>query len=334
MSPTNGNPPAVSIVIATYARIERLRRCIEAVRRNVSIPHETIVVGSGAGDGTEAWLEAQPDVTFIPETAREGATRAYNRGFRAARGAYVMWLNDDSYPLPNAVESAVRMIERPDLADVGMIAFYHNLDRTWNRLDSVERDGVTYSVYNVRGTPYANFGLLRRGLLERLGYLDERYYFCAWDPDLSLKVQRDAGLAVIGCRDALVYHEELIDDRKSRDMSVIDDDNARLFAKWNLPPKFSYPDPAPDYHRMLAQRALTSEAARKPEGQRDGGADGGTAGWRDGGMEGRRDSGFVIVPADRAVFLPQFTISPNLQPADALSSPVPLPRCPSVPPSR
>jgi hypothetical protein len=39
-----------------------------------------------------------------------------------------------------------------------------------------------------------NFGLLRRALLERLGYLDERYYFCAWDPDLSLKVQREAGL--------------------------------------------------------------------------------------------------------------------------------------------
>jgi uridylate kinase len=26
-----------------------------------------------------------------------------------------MWLNDDSYPLPGAVEAAVRMIERPDL---------------------------------------------------------------------------------------------------------------------------------------------------------------------------------------------------------------------------
>ena len=79
---------------------------------------------------------------------------------------------------------------------------------------------------------------------------------CAWDPDLSLKVQREAGLKVLGCRDALVYHEELIDDRKRDDMAIIEADNAKLFAKWNLPAKFSYPDPAPGYQQMLRERAL------------------------------------------------------------------------------
>lgn len=256
MSSKPGENPAVSIVIATYARLERLKRCIAGVRANVTLPHETVVVGGGAGDGTEAWMEAQPDLRFIRETRREGATRAYNKGFRAARGTYVMWLNDDSYPLARAVEAAVRTIERPELADVGMIAFYHNLDRPWNRLDSVEHGGLTYSVYNVRGTIYANFGLLRRDLLERLGYLDERYYFCAWDPDLSLKVQREAGLAVVGCREALVYHEELIDERKSEDLPVVSEDNEKLFAKWQLPAKFSYPDPAPAYQALIAARGL------------------------------------------------------------------------------
>jgi GT2 family glycosyltransferase len=158
--------------------------------------------------------------------------------------------------LPGAVESAVRMIERPDLADVGMVAFYHNLDRPWNRLDSIEHKGTLYSVYNVRSYPYANFGLLRRSLLEQLGYLDERYYFCAWDPDLSLKIQFEAGLKVVGCRQALVYHEELIDERKREDLPIVEEDNARLFAKWSLPEKFTYPDPAPPYQRMMRERAL------------------------------------------------------------------------------
>jgi GT2 family glycosyltransferase len=248
--------PTVSIVIATYARYSRLVRCIENVRRNVRIAHEIVVVGGGAGDGTEEWLARQTDVRFIRETKREGATRAYNKGFRAATGVYVMWLNDDSYPLPGAVEAAVRMIERPDLSDVGMVAFYHNYDRQWNRTDSVERDGQSYGIYNVRGALYANFGLLRRSLLERLGYLDERYYFCAWDPDLSLKVEREAGLRVIGCREALVYHEELIDERKSADLSIAEADNAKLFSKWKLPEKFAYPDPAPAYQTFIRQRAL------------------------------------------------------------------------------
>ncbi len=256
MAEPRDDNPVVSIVIATCNRLDRLKRCIAGVRENVRIRHETIVVGGSIGDGTEEWLAGQPDIRFVLEARREGATRAYNKGFRAAIGRYVMWLNDDSYPLAGAVEAAVRMIERPDLADVGMIAFYHNLDRTWNRLDSVEHDGVIYSIYNVRGVPYANFGLLRRELLERIGCLDERYYFCGWDPDLSLKVQREAGLKVIGCRQALVHHEELIDDRKKQDMSIIDEDNNKLFAKWKLPEKFSYPDPAPAYQQMVRARGL------------------------------------------------------------------------------
>jgi len=249
-------PPLVSIVVPTYNRLERLKRCIAGIRANVGIDHEIIVVGGASEDGTAEWASAQPDIRFIRETQREGAVKAFNKGFRAAQATYVMWLNDDSYPLPGAVEAAVRMIERPDLADVGMVAFYHNFDRPRNRLDSVEHEGQIYSVYNVRGYPYANFGLLRRSLLERLGYLDERYYFFASDPDLSLKVQIEAGLQVIGCREAKVYHEELIDQRKSEDLDVGEEDNARLFAKWNLPEKDSYPDPAPAYQQMLRERGL------------------------------------------------------------------------------
>ena len=251
-----GQQPVVSIVIATYNRCDRLKRCIAGIRENVGISREVIVVGGASDDGTAAWASTQGDIRFIREMQREGACKAYNKGFRAAAGRYVMWLNDDSYPLPGAVEAAVRTIKRPDLADVGMIAFYHNFDRPRNRLDSVDHDGQVYSVYNVRGYPYANFGLLRRCLLERLGYLDERYYFCAWDPDLSLKVQIEAGLKVIGCREAKVYHEELIDERKNEDLSVWDADNGKLLAKWNLPARNSYPDPAPAYQRMLRERGL------------------------------------------------------------------------------
>lgn len=252
---TRASPPCVSIVVATYARLPRLQRCVEAIRQNVRVAHETIVVGGG-GDGTEEWAASQADIRYIREFRREGATRAYNRGFRCAAGEYVLWLNDDSYPLPGAVEAALQMIENPKFADVGMVAFYHNYEREWNRLDSVTRDGQLFGLYNVRGYPYANFGLLRKNLLVRLHYLDERYYFCAWDPDLALKVQLEAGLKVIGCREALVYHEELIDDRKSADMAVIERDNALLFQKWNLPERFAYPDPAPAYQALLAGRGL------------------------------------------------------------------------------
>lgn len=248
--------PNVSIVIPTYNRMDRLTDTLSRIRDNVSLSHEIIVVDGGSTDGTREFLADARELRVILEPEREGAVRAFNRGFRAAVGRYVMWLNDDAWPLPGAVEAAAAFVERYD--DVGMVAFYHDWDRERNVLDSVERDGRRYSVYSVRGYPYANFGLLRRTLLERIGFADERYYFFAFDPDLALKIQLEAGLKVVGCRDALVHHEEYHDDRKWADLSIGQDDNAKLFAKWNLPAPGTYPAPAPAYQAMV--REMTAVA--------------------------------------------------------------------------
>jgi len=253
----------VSIVVPTFNRSERLRRCIDKIRRNVPQPHEVIVVDGGSTDGTREWVQAQGDpfegqdkLRVILEAKREGAVAAFNKGFRAATGYYAMWLNDDAYPLPGAVEAAVAMMERPDLTDVGMVAFYHNWHNERNVLDRVERDGESYQLCHVRGYPYANFGLIRRELLTRIGYADDRYYFFGFDPDLSLKVQINEGLKVIGCRQALVHHDEHHDERKLSDLAAGQEDNAKLFAKWNLPDRDAYPDPAPAYRQMVVDRRL------------------------------------------------------------------------------
>ncbi|MFQ5414577.1 MAG: glycosyltransferase family 2 protein [Phycisphaerae bacterium] len=203
-----------------------------------------------------------PTLRAIFEPHRQGAVKAFNRGFRAARGRYVMWLNDDAYPLPGAVDAAVAMIERPDLTDVGMIAFYHNWHTPHNVLDRVTHDGTTFELCHVRGYPYANFGLLPRSLLARVGYADERFYFFGFDPDLSLKIQITESLAVIGCRDALIAHDEHHDRRKREDLRAGADDNRKLFEKWKLPDTGTYPDPAPAYRRMLIERGLINARPR------------------------------------------------------------------------
>ncbi len=241
----------VSIVIPTFNRLSRLCRCVANIRSNVTTRHEIVVVDGGSTDGTREFLSGDGNLHVILEHNREGAVRAFNKGFRAAKGHYVMWLNDDAHPLPGSVEAAIETIERHD--NVGMVAFYHDWDRARNVLDRVEVDGRAYSIYNVRGYPYANFGLLRQSLLREIGYADERYYFSGFDPDLSLKVQLEAGLKVIGCRDALVQHEEFHDGRKIEDLPIGEEDNRKLFAKWNLPAPGTYPDPAPAYRAMCRE---------------------------------------------------------------------------------
>lgn len=255
--PTVNADPVLSIVIATYQRLERIQRCIAAIRQNVSVSREIVVVDGGSTDGSGEWLAAQPDLRLEVEQQRAGGCRAYDRGFRLARAAYVMWLNDDSYPLPGAAENAIALLERPDMADVGLVAFYHTHNDPWNELHGFDRDGRRWGVLHVRGLPYANFGLLRRSLLEQVGYLDTDYRFCGWDPDLALKVQRQAGLKVLSTPDALVFHEELFDERKTADAAdVRTRDNERLFKKWNLPAKGQFPDPRAAYLALLRSRGL------------------------------------------------------------------------------
>ncbi len=241
----------VSIVVPTFNRCAQLSRCVDKIRRHVAGPREIIVVDGGSTDGTRDWLAGQHDLHVILEREREGAVRAFNKGFRAATGHYVMWLNDDAYPLPGAVSHATTLIERCDPAEVGMIAFYHNWKSPRNVLDRVEHDGQTFAMCHVRGYPYANFGLLRRSLLECVDYADERFYFFGFDPDLSLKIQINEGLKVIGCREALIHHDEHHDDRKIGDLSTGQADNEKLFAKWSLPEPGTYPDPMPAYRSTL-----------------------------------------------------------------------------------
>lgn len=251
------HPGIVSIVVPTFNRFDRLSRCLDKIKQNVTHPHEVIVVDGGSTDGAREWLAKQVGIRLILEEEREGAVRAFNKGFRTARGHYVMWLNDDAFPHSGSVEAAVAMLERPDLKELGMVGFYHNWQSERNVLDRVWHEGESYEFCHVRGFPYANFGLLRRSLLESVGFADERYYFFGFDPDLSLKIQFDAGQRVLGCRRALIHHDEHHDDRKLNDLSRGQTDNDKLFAKWTqLPERGAYPDPAPAYAQMADRLGL------------------------------------------------------------------------------
>lgn len=254
--------PVLSIVVATYQRLARLRRCLRQVARSAHLPYEVIVVDGGSDDGTPEWAARQPNVRLLAEQRRGGCCRAYNLGLRLARGQYVAWLNDDSFPLPHAFDNALALLRRADMRDVGLAALYHSASDPHNQLHSVVRRGRRYAVLHVRGVPYANFGLLPRALLEQVGYLDQGYHFCGWDPDLSLKVTRLAGLKVLGVPDALVYHEQHLDARKAADAGEVRTrDNQRLFAKWSLPPRDCFPDPRPAYLELLRARGLLAAAA-------------------------------------------------------------------------
>ncbi len=233
----------LSIIIPTCNRADLLERSIASLCEDVKCSFELIVVDGASEDRTAEVLgnaarSLGSRLTVIHETKREGFVRAANKGFRAAGGRNMIWLNDDARPLPGTLDAAVRQID--DAApDVAFLAMFHRYASQKNVAYHTIQDGREYRLCHVRGTLYANFPIGRRETYETLGYFDERFYFYGADPDLSLKAWH-AGMRIEPAYACYVDHEQHDDDRRAQDNSVGREDNQKLFAKWDLPDKNPY----------------------------------------------------------------------------------------------
>jgi GT2 family glycosyltransferase len=230
----------LSIIIPTVNRAELLERNLQSLIAGVRCSFEIVVVDGASEDSTPAVLDRAKGILgdrlkIIREEQREGFVRAANKGFRAAGGRNMTWLNDDARALPGALDEAVRQIDTAG-QDVGFLAMFHRFGGERNIAYEARRQNQIYRLCHIRGTLYANFPMGKRETYERLGYFDERFFLYAADPDLSLKAWH-AGLKIVPAFGVFIEHDEHVDERRAEDSSRGRDDNAKLFAKWDLPPK-------------------------------------------------------------------------------------------------
>ncbi|MGD0463001.1 MAG: glycosyltransferase [Tepidisphaeraceae bacterium] len=233
----------LSIVIPTCNRADLLQRSISSLCDDVQCSFEVIVVDGASEDRTsevlaKAGKSLGSRLTVIRETRREGFVRAANKGFRAAVGRNMIWLNDDARPLPGTLDAAVRQIDAA-AGDVAFLAMFHRYASQKNVAYHTIVDRREYRLCHVRGTLYANFPIGRRETYRTLGYFDERFYFYGADPDLSLKAWH-AGLRIEPAYACYIDHQQHADDRRAQDDSLGREDNEKLFAKWDLPEKNPY----------------------------------------------------------------------------------------------
>ena len=88
-----------SVITPSLNQGRFIRDCIESVRAQVEAEVEHIVVDGCSTDETVAILKSYPHIQWTSEPDR-GQMDAINKGFRQARGDWLMWLNADDYLLP------------------------------------------------------------------------------------------------------------------------------------------------------------------------------------------------------------------------------------------
>ena len=102
------SPPEISVVLPTFNRLPALRENFESVRALLGVS-EIVVVVDGSTDGTGGWLAglSDPKVTVVEQPQR-GSPAARNAGIAAARGKWILMIEDDCFLPP---EFAVTLLE-------------------------------------------------------------------------------------------------------------------------------------------------------------------------------------------------------------------------------
>jgi GT2 family glycosyltransferase len=128
--------PAVSIVIPTYNRRERLGRVLRALDGQTAgaTRFEVVVVDDGSTDGTAEWLAEQRTPYGLRAISQKnaGPARARNVGVEAARARLLLFLDDDVEPAPALVEEHLRSHgDELDLVVMGPLASLPRYRQPW-----------------------------------------------------------------------------------------------------------------------------------------------------------------------------------------------------------
>jgi GT2 family glycosyltransferase len=210
----------ISVIIPNWNGAAHLPTCLNALRAQTHRDFEIIVADNASTDGSLGLMAREyPDVRVLRLERNLGFTGACNAGLRAAQGDILILLNNDTEAEPRWLAEVLAAFGRHPQA--GLVA---------SKMLLFDRRNILHTagdVFKVDGTPgnrgvwqedcgqfaegpvfSANGGsaAYRRVMLDKIGLLDEDFFFSCEDVDLAWRAQLAGWRAVYAPR-AVVYHK-------------------------------------------------------------------------------------------------------------------------------
>lgn len=170
MSALNATPnPVLSIVSGSVRRVDALRRMMDSARKAIpfGVPFEFVIVTIAEDAETRAFLATQADTRIVVQDGLKGGIRAFDAGFNAARGQYVLAGNDDVVFMQYSIAIALRALDSNPTC--GAIAFADNRPAPHKLMDNA---GYGVQLMQTTSGPrlYAQVGLFRKWLGDLCGW--------------------------------------------------------------------------------------------------------------------------------------------------------------------
>ncbi|MFA5163183.1 MAG: glycosyltransferase family A protein [Patescibacteria group bacterium] len=184
----------ISIIIPVYNQAKKLIKTLESLRRQSWRDYEVIIVNDGSSDGPESLFidyikKLPPDNHFIfINQTNSGAPAARNRGFREARGDYILFCDADAVLESFALEVMHSALEQnPDFS-------YAYSSFNWgNKLFKVG----SFDPEKLRRMPYIHtMSLIRRRDFPESGWDESIKKLQDWDLWLTMLEMGKYGLFI------------------------------------------------------------------------------------------------------------------------------------------
>ena len=218
--------PALAAVVLNYRTPDQTSLAVRSLQTALTPPSEILVVDNHSDDGSvETLHRSVKGVRLIESDENLGFPGGCNLGIRAAlerMPRFVLLLNSDAILAPDAIDLLVAAMEEDPRVGIAAPVLLSREEP-----DHVSSAGISFSCrtgrmrHRAAGRRFSALGsdavhmvdavsgcamLIRREVFERVGFLDEAFFFSFEDVDFCLRA-RDAGFE-IGCvQDARAYHE-------------------------------------------------------------------------------------------------------------------------------
>lgn len=225
LTETNTPPQVVktSIILLGYNKVDFTFQCLRSLFREIDLTeNEIIVVDNASSDETPRLLELlKTKVRVIRSEENKGFVEGCNQGAAAARGKYVVFLNNDTIVQPRWLDAMTETIEADEtVGAVGSMLIYP--DGHLQEAGGIIWNDASAAAYGSNENPRElrfNFArevdycsgaslLLKKDLFDRLGGFDRRFAPAYYeDTDLCMSV-RAVGYKVIYQPESRLIHFE------------------------------------------------------------------------------------------------------------------------------